>query len=253
LCQSGPLTGQQYSIRRQYALRKAHGNGIKSAIAPQVPQPQKLNRTTWERYRTSSVVAPEHRRPATVRASRARGGKSLRPLVRQVENLGRSTPFSLEWVAQRPPPPAHTGIASPDTRRRLPVAPLIGYQRCYGESPASVRRGCGAARGMVWCRVAGIGRFLGEPGLLCPSTITVPYEGRKIPIARSVWTAGYSPAFEQDTKAGEYPALQTLRADMNPAPLRIRHSICDREYLVSRGRRDAESRPITGGGVQSGT
>ena len=31
--------------------------------------------------------------------------------------------------------------ASPDTRRTLAVAPLIGNQRCYGECPASVRRG----------------------------------------------------------------------------------------------------------------
>ena len=31
-------------------------------------------------------------------------------------------------------------------------------------------------------------------------------------LARSVWSAGYSPAFEHDPKAGEYPALQTLRA-----------------------------------------
>ena len=30
---------------------------------------------------------------------------------------------------------------SPDTRRTLPVAPLIGDKRCYGECPASVRRG----------------------------------------------------------------------------------------------------------------
>ena len=31
--------------------------------------------------------------------------------------------------------------ASPDTRRTLPVAPLIADKRCYGECPASVRRG----------------------------------------------------------------------------------------------------------------
>ena len=62
LTQSGPLTGQQYSIRRQYVLQKAHGNGVKSAIAPQVIQPQELNRTTWERYRGASGVSPDRRR-----------------------------------------------------------------------------------------------------------------------------------------------------------------------------------------------
>jgi len=39
LHQSGPLTGQQYSIHKQYALQKAHAHGIKTAIAPQVLQP----------------------------------------------------------------------------------------------------------------------------------------------------------------------------------------------------------------------
>ena len=37
--------------------------------------------------------------------------------------------------------------ASPDTRRTLPVAPLIADKRCYGECPASVRRGYGDVRG----------------------------------------------------------------------------------------------------------
>jgi hypothetical protein len=32
---------------------------------------------------------------------------------------------------------------SPDTRRTLAVAPLIRDKRCYGECPASVRRGYG--------------------------------------------------------------------------------------------------------------
>jgi hypothetical protein len=36
LSQSGPLTGQQYSIHRQYASQRVHGNGIKTAVAPRV-------------------------------------------------------------------------------------------------------------------------------------------------------------------------------------------------------------------------
>jgi len=78
LGQSGHLTGQHYSIRGQYALQKAHGNAIKSAIAPQVIQPQKLKPTTWEPRRGASGVSPERRRLATLRASRARAGKSRR-------------------------------------------------------------------------------------------------------------------------------------------------------------------------------
>jgi hypothetical protein len=60
--QSGPLTGQQYSIRRQYALQKAHGKGVKTAIAPQVLQPQKLKRTSWEPRRDIARTSPGPRR-----------------------------------------------------------------------------------------------------------------------------------------------------------------------------------------------
>ena len=76
--QSGPLTGQQYSIRRQYALQKAHGKGVKTALAPQVHQIKALKPTSWELRRGVSRVAPDRRRPGTGRASLVRGGKSIR-------------------------------------------------------------------------------------------------------------------------------------------------------------------------------
>jgi hypothetical protein len=44
--------------------------------------------------------------------------------------------------------------ASPDTRRTLAVAPLIGDKRCYGECPARLRRVCGCRRGPCGRRVA---------------------------------------------------------------------------------------------------
>jgi len=39
--------------------------------------------------------------------------------------------------------------ASPDTRRRLAVAPLIGDKRCYGESPARPRRDYGGRTALL--------------------------------------------------------------------------------------------------------
>ena len=90
LRQSGPLTGQQYSIRRQYALQKAHGYGTKTAVAPQVPQPQKLNPTTWEPRRGSSRVAPDPRRPGTGRARWMRRGNSLRSSFPAVPGAARA-------------------------------------------------------------------------------------------------------------------------------------------------------------------
>ena len=87
LYQSGPLTGQQYSIHRQYALQKAHGKAIKTAIAPQVPQPQRLNVTSWERPHSASRVPPERHQPATGCAgNEPRGGnKRAQPRIKQVQ------------------------------------------------------------------------------------------------------------------------------------------------------------------------
>jgi hypothetical protein len=78
LGQSGPLTGQQYSIRRQYALQQAHGNGIRTAIVPQVPQPQKLKCTSWEPRRGASGVSPERRRLRARPSRKPQGGTKER-------------------------------------------------------------------------------------------------------------------------------------------------------------------------------
>jgi hypothetical protein len=62
LSQSGALTGQQYSIRKEYALQEAHGNAMKTPLAPQVPQPQKLKVTSWDRPQGAPGVPPERHR-----------------------------------------------------------------------------------------------------------------------------------------------------------------------------------------------
>ena len=62
LFQSGPLTGQQYSISREYALQKAHENGIKPALAPQLLQPQEVRATSSDRPHSAPKVSPGHRR-----------------------------------------------------------------------------------------------------------------------------------------------------------------------------------------------
>ncbi len=69
LHQSGPLTGQQHSIRKEYALQNAHGKGIKSAYAPQAPQPQMVNPTSWDPRRGASGVSPYPRRSTSDRRS----------------------------------------------------------------------------------------------------------------------------------------------------------------------------------------
>jgi hypothetical protein len=62
-----------------------------------VPQPQKLNPTTWERYRGASLLVPYRHRVGTAGASRARCRKSLKsalptapsgPRVPQLRGIG---------------------------------------------------------------------------------------------------------------------------------------------------------------------
>ena len=57
-----------------------------------------------------------------------------------------------QTLAPRPPPPsrpipADRASVSPEPRWTLAVAPLIRDKRCYGESPANLRRGPHALRG----------------------------------------------------------------------------------------------------------
>ena len=57
LGQSGPLTGQQYSVRQAYA-KPAAANARNARIPAQVPPPQKLTRPTWGQHRSGSSAAP---------------------------------------------------------------------------------------------------------------------------------------------------------------------------------------------------
>ena len=72
LFQSGPLTGQQYSISKQYALQKAHDKGLRLALAPQLLQPQRLKVTSSERPHSALGVPPERRRIAALSRPRHR-------------------------------------------------------------------------------------------------------------------------------------------------------------------------------------
>ena len=66
-----------------------------------------------------------------------------RPLPHPAGNRTQPRPH-----LRRPSPPwrpagAPTSVVPPDPRRSLPVAPLIGDKRCYGEATARLRRGYG--------------------------------------------------------------------------------------------------------------
>jgi hypothetical protein len=69
LGQSGPLTGQQYAIRKEYAAN-AGGKTQNTRIPAKVPKPQKLTRPTWELRRSTTGVPPERHQRRWVPADR---------------------------------------------------------------------------------------------------------------------------------------------------------------------------------------
>lgn len=150
LGQSGPLTGQQYSIRRQYALQKSHGSAIKTALAPQALQSQKVKPTTWERHRGASRVAPDRPRRGTGRASQARRGRSLRSSLPASPGAARAP--RLRGIArgplQTPPPSRYAPLGQPASAGPARSVYLRRgahrYGGCFGRSgpgnPVRVRR-----------------------------------------------------------------------------------------------------------------
>ena len=127
LGQSGPLTGQQYSIRREYAantnarLQQPEGTAkvpqlqrVTRKYKSQVPQPQRLTRSTPELHRGRSGTTPGHSRRNTGRGGRSEGTrkngerrkqrKQTALEVRQDQTITRSTGEryrSPTWVRPR--------------------------------------------------------------------------------------------------------------------------------------------------------
>ena len=90
LGQSGPLTGQQYWVHEETAQVNAGVKGKKAQTAPQVAQPQRVTRSTSERYRGSAVGPPGQHRMGTVRARKGEGGR------KNVESRRKKQPVSSE-------------------------------------------------------------------------------------------------------------------------------------------------------------
>jgi hypothetical protein len=77
LAQSGPLTGQQYWVRKDSAHARVNVKPTKAKTAPQLSQPQRLVRSTSGLHHSPSRVSPESRRLGAVRARAGRGGRGL--------------------------------------------------------------------------------------------------------------------------------------------------------------------------------
>ena len=74
LGQSGPLTGQQYWIRKDYERQKTLSKATKLKTTPQVLQPQRVVRSTSGPHRHRAGVSPEQRR-RTSRITPSRVGR----------------------------------------------------------------------------------------------------------------------------------------------------------------------------------
>lgn len=77
LAQSGPLTGSQYWVRKDSAHAKMNVKPTKTKSAPQLPQPQRVTRSTSGLHQSPSRVSPEFHRLGAVQARHGRGGRAL--------------------------------------------------------------------------------------------------------------------------------------------------------------------------------
>ena len=75
--QRGPLTGQQYWVRQDSAQAKVNVKPTKAKTATQLPQPERVTRSTSEQYRIYTGDTPSIHRPGAVQARKGRRRKRV--------------------------------------------------------------------------------------------------------------------------------------------------------------------------------
>jgi hypothetical protein len=96
LGQSGPLTGQQYSVQGQYKSN-ARAKVQNTEIPAKVPKPQGVTRPTWEPRHGSTIVPPDQR----LRGRRATSRSQRPPFVPQVLQRHGVTRFTTQRDRRR--------------------------------------------------------------------------------------------------------------------------------------------------------
>jgi len=112
--QRGPLTGQQYWVRQDSAQAKVNVNPTKAQTAPQLPQPERVTRSTSEQYRIYTGHTPSIHRLGAVQATMGREGWGPRA---RIFHAPRDSPTGCSRRRQS----AHSigRKANTDCRRRL--------------------------------------------------------------------------------------------------------------------------------------
>ena len=166
LGQSGPLTGQQYLVRKQYAA-SAQAKVHNTKIPAKVPKPQRVTRPTWGTRRGVAGVPPGQRgsrrritgiRQKAVAASqvlqryrvvrsasaRYRSGSSVVSPVQCRRSTGSSRAHRARSMKRMgvKPMPAHRPAFRPGAARGLaPSARSGGGNQCRRETPGGASAG----------------------------------------------------------------------------------------------------------------
>ena len=177
--QSGPLTGQQYSVRREYAAN-AGGKVQNAGIPAKVLKLQRVTRPTWGLRRASTGVPLDQRRRG--RRVTGRGQKPVAtPEVRQPQRVTRFTAKRYRRASRVAPVQLRRGRGSPRVVR-APVMRRMGVRLMPARPPipqpcAAPGRGPSARfDGGIWCRRRSRPSRTVVPGLFGQAASATPGE-----------------------------------------------------------------------------
>ena len=103
LDQSGPLTGQQYWVRKDSARAKVKVKASKAKTASQPLQPQRDTRSTSGLHQSPSRVSPESHRLGAVQARKEGGGRKNAE-CKAPGSAGRSKRWNVAYLGLLPAP-----------------------------------------------------------------------------------------------------------------------------------------------------
>ena len=144
LAQSGPLTGQQYWVRREFAGENAESEVTKAKSAPKVAQKHGITRSTWGIHRSIAGVAPGQRRLGTGRARNGGGGRKKVECRRKKEQRSPQVFQNQEFTRSaggrhRSNPRATRWRAAEPSRKAIAPPGRVWYTPCVTRNTITIR------------------------------------------------------------------------------------------------------------------